>query len=391
MEHACAYRYRCYPNATQRAILARTFGAARYVYNWALRLRTDAFYERGERIGYVESSARLTALKRTEGHEWMNEVSSVPMQQALRHLDTAYRNFFAGRTAYPSFRRKDGPQSAEYTTSAFNYRDGRITLAKMDAPLHIHWSRLLPVDSTASTVTVARDAAGRYFVSLRITRDVAPLPVTDTAVGVDVGLESLVTLSTGEKVANPRYGKRDGKRLAKAQRDLFHKTKGSARREKAKRRVARIHARIADRRLDTLHKLSTRLIRENQTIAVESLAVKNMVKNHSLARAISDAGWGEFVRQLRYKAEWYGRTLVEIDRWYPSSKRCSWCGHVVDSLSLDVRRWSCPACGTEHDRDVNAAVNVVAVGQTVLARGEAVRPKRETVAAGLVEPRIPRL
>ncbi len=390
MEHECAYRYRCYPNATQRTLLARTFGAARYVYNWALRLRTDAFYERGERIGYGESSARLTALKKREGHEWMHAVSSVPMQQALRHLDTAYRNFFAGRTAYPSFRRKDGSQSAEYTTSAFKWRDGRITLAKMDAPLHLHWSRPLPVGSRPSTVTVTRDTAGRYFVSIRIKRDVMPLPATDTAVGVDLGITSLVTLSTGEKVANPRFGARDATRLAKAQRALSRKTKGSRRREKAKRRVSRIHARIADRRQDTLHKLTTRLMRENQTVAVESLAVKHMVGNRRLARAIGDAGWGELVRQLRYKAAWYGRTLVEIDRWYPSSKRCACCGHVVDTLPLDVRRWSCAMCGVAHDRDVNAARNIVAVGQTVIARGEAVRPKRETVAAGLVEPRIPR-
>lgn len=391
MEYECAYRYRCYPNANQKVILARTFGAARYVYNWALRLRTDAYYERQERISYVDSSARLTALKKEEGQEWMNAVSSVPMQQALRHLDAAYRNFFAGRTAYPTFRRKDGPQSVEYTTSAFGYRDGKLTLAKMDAPLHIHWSRPLPLNAKPTTATVTRDAAGRYFISLRIKVERAALPAVDTVIGADVGLDSLVTLSTGEKFANPRFGKRDAKRLAKAQRNLSRKTKGSRRREKAKRRVARIHARIADRRLDGLHKISIRLIRENQTIAVESLAVKNMVRNHTLARAIQDAGWGEFVRQLRYKADWYGRTLVEIDRWYPSSKRCHCCGHIVDSLPLDVRRWSCLACEIEHDRDVNAARNIAAVGQTVLARGEAVRPKRETVAASLVESRIPRL
>ncbi len=390
MEQECAYRYRCYPNTTQRVTLSRTFGAARYVYNWALWLRTDAFYERGERIGYAESSARLTALKKAEGQEWMNEISSVPMQQALRHLDTAYRNFFAGRAAYPSFRSKHGPQAAEYTTSAFKYRDGRLTLAKMEVPLHIHWSRPLPNGSKPTTVTLTRDTAGRYFVAIRIKVAHAPLPASDTTVGVDLGITSLVTLSTGEKIGNPRFAARDATRLAKAQRTLSRKQKGSKRRARAKRRVARIHARIADRRLDTLHKLSTRLIRENQTIAVESLAVKNMVRNSTLARAISDAGWGEFVRQLRYKAEWYGRTLVEIDRWYPSSKRCHCCGHVVDSLPLAVRRWSCPACGVEHDRDVNAARNIFAVGHTVEARGEAVRPKRETVAAGLVEARIPR-
>lgn len=391
MERENAYRYRCYPNSTQRRELARTFGAARFVYNWALRMRTDAFYERGERINYAQSSAALTALKQSEGHEWMNEVSSVPMQQALRHLDTAYRNFFAGRAKYPTFRKKHGKQSAEYTTSAFRMRDGKLFLAKMDAPLKVRWSRPLPPGVKVTTVTVSMDAAGRYFVSLRFKRDIQPMRPATEAVGVDAGITSLVTLSTGEKVHNPRHTKRDAKRLARAQKKLSRCQKGSKRRAKQRKRVARIHARIADRRRDHLHKLTTRLIRENQTIVVESLAVKNMVRNRSLAKHISDAAWGELVRQLRYKAEWYGRNLVEVDRYYPSSKRCSECGHVVDSLPLDIRSWACPECGVIHDRDINAAKNILAVGQTVSARGGGVRPKRFTVEAAPVESRIPPL
>lgn len=391
MEHKCAYRYRCYPNAAQKQILAQTFGTTRYVYNWALRLRMDAFSERSEQINYTESSAHLTALKKTEGHEWMNEVSSVPMQQALRHLDAAYRNFFAGRAKFPMFHKKHGAQSAEYTSSAFAWRDGRLTLAKMDAPLSIRWSRSLPQGAKPTTVTVSRDATGRYFVAVRVKRAVVPLPATDASVGVDLGVTSLVTLSTGEKVANPRFAARDAKRLAQAQRALTRKQKGSKRREKAQRRVARIHARIQDRRQDALHKLSTRLIRENQSIAVESLAVKNMVRNHSLASAISDSGWGELVRQLSYKAEWYGRTLVAIDRWYPSSKWCSRCGHVLDSLPLAMRRWICPVCGVEHDRDVNAAINVASVGHTEYALREAMKPRRHAADVRLVDERIPRL
>src|SRR5680860_1237565 len=245
MERETAYRSRCYPNSTQRRDLARTFGAARFVYNWALSMRTDAFYERGERISYVRMSAALTALKQSEGYEWMNEISSVPMQQALRHLDTAYKNFFAGRAKYPTFHKKHGTQAAEYTTSAFRFRDGSLTLAKMDAPLKIRWSRPLPADVKVTTVTVSMDSA-----------------------------------------------------------------------------------------------------------------------------------------------EWYGRNLVEIDRWYPSSKRCSDCGHVVASLPLDVRSWACPECGVVHDRDVNAAINLLAVGQTVSARGGGVRPKRHVAEAAPVESRI---
>lgn len=388
MKRECAYRYRCYPNASQQRELARTFGSVRFVYNWALRLRTDAFYERGERISYVQSSAALTGLKRTVEHAWMNEVSSVPLQQGLRHLDTAYRNFFAGRAKYPTFHTKHGKQSAEYTTSAFRFRNGVLTLAKMEAPLKIRWSRPLPQGATPTTVTVSRDAAGRSFVSLRIKRPASLLPPVHAAVGIDVGISSLVALSTGEKIGNPRHTQRDANRLARAQKKLARTQQGSRRRDKARKRVARVHARIADRRQDGLHKLTTRLIRENQTIVVESLAVKHLVRNRSLAKHISDAAWGELVRQLRYKADWYGRTLVEIDRWYPSSKRCFDCGHVVSLLPLDIRSWACPECGVIHDRDVNAAKNILAVGQTVNARGEGVRPKRSVVAAPFAESRI---
>lgn len=332
-------------------------------------------------MSYIQSSAALTELKRSDGHEWMNDLSSVPMQQELRHLDTAYRNFFAGRSKYPTFHKKHGKQSAEYTTSAFRYRESHIFLAKMDSPLKIRWSRPLPLNVKVTTVTISMDAAGRYFVSLRFKRDIHPMRPVDGDVGIDMGITSLVTLSTGEKVHNPRHTKRDAKKLARAQKKLSRCQKGSNRRAKQRKRVARIHARIADRRSDHMHKLTTRLIRENQTIVVESLAVKNMVRNHALAKHISDAAWGELVRQLRYKADWYGRNLVEIDRWYPSSKRCSGCGHVVPSLPLDVRSWNCPECGVVHDRDINAAKNILAVGHTVTARGEGVRPKRFTVAA----------
>jgi len=376
MKQKRAYRYRCYPNATQKNILARTFGATRYVYNWALRLRTDAYYKRQERVYYKETSARLTQLKQQEETAWLNEISSVPPQQALRHLDTAFRTFFDGRTAYPSFKRKHGHQSAEYTVSGFRFADGKLTLARMDRPISIRWSRPLPKGAKPSTVTVSRDSAGRYFVSLLVTDAIHPLPKADTVVGIDLGITSLVTLSTGEKIGNPRYLTTDAKRHRKAKQALSRKQKGSKGREKARFHLARVEARIGDRRRDFTHKLTTRLVRENQTICCESLRVKNMVRNHTLAKHISDAGWGELVRQLEYKATWYGRTFVAIDRWYPSSKRCSRCGHVLPALPLDIRHWLCPECGSRHDRDVNAAINVAAVGQTVSAGGEAVRPGR---------------
>jgi len=392
MRQRRAYRYRGSPTPEQAAVLARTFGSARFVYNWAVRLRTDASYERQERVSYAGTSAALTALKREPATAWLNEVSSVPTQQALRHLDRAFRNFFEGRAKYPAFKKKRGPQAAEYTTSAFrwNANTKTLTLAKMDTPLDIRWSRAFT--GTPSTVTISLDTAGRYFASFLVEEDIKPLPVVTTMVGIDVGLQDLTVLSTGEKVANPKHLRRSERTVAHAQRSLARKQKGSKNRDKARLKVARAHAKIADQRLDGLHKLTTRLIRENQVICVESLAVKHMVRNHALAKAISDAGWGELVRQLQYKAAWYGRTVVAIDKWYPSSKRCHACGHIRDYLDLATRQWTCPACGVRHDRDINAAKNILAAGLAVNACGEAVRLGRaKPDSARPAEAGIPRL
>jgi putative transposase len=369
-----AYRFRFYPTPEQEVMLARTFGCARFVYNPMLRQRTDAWYQRQERVGYHETSAALTALKKTGEHAWLNEVSSVPVQQALRHLQTAFANFFAKRAKYPNFKRKDGPQSAEYTTSAFKWDGATLKLAKMDAPLAIRWSRTIPKSAKVTTVTVSKDAAGRYHVSMLCDDVVSARPVADGTIGIDLGLTHFAILSTGEKIAAPNVFRRNEARLAKLQRRLAKKQKGSANRRKARLKVARMHARTADSRRDFLHKLSTRLINENQVIAVESLAVSNMQKNRKLAKSIGDASWSEFVRQLEYKAQWHERTLVGIDRWYPSSKRCSDCGHTVAKLPLTLREWTCPKCGAIHDRDINAARNVLAAGLAVSAHGEGISP-----------------
>ncbi|MFI5998239.1 RNA-guided endonuclease InsQ/TnpB family protein [Streptomyces sp. NPDC051362] len=374
-----AFKYRFCPTDAQAAELSRTFGCVRKVYNLALAARTQA-WTRQERVNYSQISAMLTAWKRTEELAYLNEVSSVPLQQALRHLQVAFTNFFARRAKYPRFKsRKRSRKSAEYTTSAFRFRDGRLTLAKMREPLDIVWSRPLPAGVSPSTVTVSQDSAGRWFVSMLCDDpSVQPLLATDTAVGIDVGLNHLLTLSTGEKITNPRHERRDRAALARAQRRLAKKASGGgANRAKARRRVAKIHARITDRRRDTLHKLTTRLVRENQTLVIEDLTVRNMVKNRNLARAISDAGWADFRSLLEYKARWYGREVIAVDRWFPSSKMCSHCGAFKERMPLHVRTWTCD-CGATHDRDVNAAKNLLAAGLAVTACGAGVRPQRST-------------
>jgi len=379
-----AFRLRFYPTPEQESLLRRTLGCVRLVYNKALHERTQAWYERQERVGYSETSSLLTQWKKEEDLDFLNEVSCVPLQQGLRHLQTAFTNFFAGRTAYPNFKKKRNGGSAEFTKSAFKFRDKEIYLAKCSEPLAIKWSRQIPKGCEPSTVTVSLHPSGRWHISIRFDDPtIKPLPVNENAIGIDLGITSLIVDSKGKKITNPKHFKKHRKRLKKAQKNLARKQKGSKNREKARIKVAKIHLEISDSRKDFLHKLTTRLVRENQVIAVESLAVKNMVKNHKLALAISDSGWSELIRQLDYKCRWYGRKLVEIDRWFPSSKRCNSCGHIVEKMTLNIREWQCPNCGVNHDRDINASKNILAAGLAVSVCGATVRPEQsKSVKAG---------
>lgn len=378
-----AFKYRFYPTPEQETLLRKTMGCARLIYNRALAARTQAWYERQERVGYAETSTMLTDWKKQEDLQFLSEVSCVPLQQGLRHLQTAFTNFFAGRAKYPNFKKKHHGGNAEFTKSAFKWKDGQVFLAKIAEPLAIRWSRQIPEGAEPSTITVKLSPAGRWSVSMLVDIVIEALPESPNQVGLDLGITSLIALSNGEKVANPKAFKAKRRKLRKAQKALSRKQKGSQNRHKARLKVAKVHAEISDARIDFLHKLTTRLVRENQTIAVEDLAVKNMMKNRKLALSISDASWGELIRQLEYKCDWYGRTLLKIDRWFPSSKRCGHCGHIVDKLPLNIREWDCPKCGKHHDRDLNAANNILAAGLAVNVCGATVRPEQsKSVKAG---------
>ncbi len=375
-----AYKYRFYPTTEQENLLRRTMGCVRLVYNKALSTRTRSWYEKQERIDYKQTSSLLTNWKKTAELNFLNEVSCVPLQQCLRHLQKAFANFWGKRAKYPRFKKKRNGGSAEFTKSAFKFQDGNLWLAKCKDPLNIVWSRYLPEGSQPSTITVKLDPSGRWFVWLLVNDIIVkPLPTTDKQVGIDAGVSSLISTSDGEKIANPKHFNRLYYKLKVAQKELSRKTKGSSNRDKARLKVAKIHAQIKDARTDFLHKLTTDLVRNNSLIAIEDLAVRNMVRNHKLARSISDAAWGEMFRQLEYKCEWYGRKLVKIDRFFPSSKRCNHCGFVVEKLPLDIRSWDCPSCGiTDIDRDINAGKNILAAGLAVTVCGSDVRPDRHS-------------
>ena len=371
-----AFKVRVYPTPEQASLLNRTFGCVRLVWNRTLAWRHARWHGERSSTNVPQANAYLTAMKRDPDLAFLGEVSSVPLQQVLRTQQKAFSNFFAKRARYPRFKSRTGRQSAEFTRSAFRWRDGQLWLAKMNRPLRFVWSwpDVDPTSIAPSTVTVSREPDGRWYASLAVDiADPDPLPTTGTAVGVDLGVTDFAVTSDGERITNPRHLERKAANLARYQRRMARKQRGSNNRAKARQKVARAYRKVRAARRDFLHKTSTNLVRRYDTIVVEDLAVSNMVRNRRLARAISDCGWGEFRSQLAYKAQRTGRTLVVIDRWYPSSKTCSSCGYLLAGLKLSIRAWTCPACRTLHDRDVNAAKNILAAGLVVAACGGDVR------------------
>ncbi|HZE29864.1 MAG TPA: RNA-guided endonuclease TnpB family protein, partial [Actinoallomurus sp.] len=328
-----SYKVRAYPTREQAVVLNRTFGCARLVWNKVLGWRHTRYHTEQITTSYVETDRYLTELKRDPDLGFLLEVSSVPLQQVLRHQHTAFVNFFAGRARYPRHKSRQGRQSATYTRSAFRWREGRLYLAKMmDTPLEVLWSwpDVDPASIEPTTVTVSREPCGRWYVSFAAqVAEPQQAPSTGAVVGVDLGVKDLVVTSEGDKVASGHHLAKRERNLARYQRRMARKQRGSNNRAKAKVKVARAHRKVAASRADFLHRTSTWLVRHHDVIVIEDLAVKDMIRNRRLAKAISDCGWGEFRRQLEYKAAKYGRHLIVIDRWYPSSKTCSACGYLL--------------------------------------------------------------
>ncbi|MEU7962157.1 RNA-guided endonuclease TnpB family protein [Streptomyces sp. NPDC049097] len=375
------YNYRAYPDATQRRALAQAFGCARVVWNDCLRDRKDAH---AAGLPYVKSAVlsrlRITQAKRTVERAWLADVSAVVLQQALRDLDTAYKNFFDSVTGKRQGRRvgpprykskKDTRQSIRLNTNAFCLKDdGTVYVAKV-GHLKVTWSRRLPAAPTS--VTVTKDSCGRYFLSFVVDTEPDILPDMDHDTGIDLGLSAFAVLSDGMKIHSPRFLRRAEKKLKRLQRELSRKAKGSKNRAKARIKVARQHAKVADRRRDWHHKASTQIIRDNQAVFVEDLAVSGLGRTR-LAKSVYDAGWSAFVGMLEYKAALHGRTFAKVDRAFPSSQICSACGLRDGPKPLHVREWTCGECGTVHDRDHNAARNVLYEGRRIVAAGRTETP-----------------
>ena len=376
-----AYRYRIYPTDEQKVLLAKTFGCCRWFYNFALNLTNETYKATGKGLSRNEIINKLPELKKEK--EWLTEVPSQSLQQVALDLSSAFLNFFEKQAKFPKFKKKGNKQSVRFP-QGIKLDDDYLTLPKLKK-VYCKVSRL-PFGKLKS-VTVSMTPSGKYFASC-LYDDGVDLPKQSSegkAVGIDLGVKDFAITSDGSKYGNPNHYRKYEQKLAKKQKQLAKKQKGSNNRNKARKAVAKVHEKITRCREDFLHKLSRKLVDENQVIVVENLAVKNMVRNHKLAKSISDCGWGQFCTMLKYKAEWEGKYYIEVDRFFPSSKTCNHCLHQMDKLSLDIRSWQCPKCGTIHDRDINAAKNIrdeglrmLAVGRIASASGERVRPSKGT-------------
>ncbi len=362
-----AFRYRLYLTAEQEQALAVQFGHARFVWNWALALRKTIYQETGEGIGYYELKRRATALKHQVETAWLREADSQVLQAKIEDLERAYKNFFEKRAKFPRFKSKRDGQSIRYP-QRFKFNENFTSLPK------VGWVKTKfhrPLEGRPKNVTVSKTKTGKYFVSIQCEVGMVDPPAKSGEVGIDLGVKSFLATSEGWKRDNPRHLQHAERKMKRLQRQVSRRINGSAGREKARVLLARQHEKVANQRMDFLHKLSREFVDHYVLIGMEDLNVRGMVKNHSLAKAIATTGWGTFRRMLEYKGEWYGSYVHKVDRFFPSSKTCSNCQYVLDELPLSVRAWQCPICGAIHDRDINSAINILNETRAGIARSNA--------------------